>query len=207
MAEKPDYLDNALLEQYAKAGLSVEFEDEPAEETPKKKKTPGRKPKQQQKNGKPAVQMSCVRNIPKCLLDFIRQEFRKAENNEDALVAFICTRYPEVMKDREVQAALTTRQEVLIDKRQDSEYGDLAATVRRMNAKLDKIAQSQSLLEMIVLYNLYDRLNRTPADVSLDEKPDKREVKAVLGLSKDIDALYEEYKAMKQYQDGKPWDF
>lgn len=172
----------------------------------------------------PDVSMSVVRNIPTCLLQYIRQKYPKADNNTDALIAFLCSRMPEVQSDREVRAGLTSVQQDLIDDEQDSEYSVLSDRVRRMIAKQDKMAKELELVEFLTEMSLIDRLATFAEDVKNVYGSDSAAIARVLGLSPlGVDArpdiilkgghievlkkTFEAYRKQKDYRDGKPTDF
>lgn len=157
-------------------------------------------------------QFSVLRNVPKVMIQIARQEFPDAANNTDAFVAYLFCYCPGFAENNTMRKMLTDAQSDLINHHADSAFMSVATRVTDLKKKMDKLANDNWMLKMLMLYLLYDQLgmNTSSTFQFSKENMDQFDITdngGLLDFADLMDKSVDDFKRRKITRDGRPYNF
>lgn len=156
------------------------------------------------------VSFSILKKFPTSFIKIAQMEFPDAQNQTDAVVAYLYCNCPEVAMNNSATFALTDAQKQLIHDHEKNAFEDFNSRLQTLSKKIDKISDENLFIKMITLYHLYDRIGITDAHGNRYSPENAKNFDITdgghfLDFADDMDAQQKNFKQQTNYRKGNPW--
>ena len=155
---------------------------------------------------------SVVRKFPAFILQEARAAFPKANNNTDALVAYMATMIPSLQDNSDYNKHVTDPQKDLINDANVGLYSDLSDRMLSVKRKLDLLAANDATIKLLLMLLVGDKFVMLN-DLQLAEmfksnqKLDKAHSDLLEKLCDYYEGLSKEFARLRAMHTGRPYNF